>query len=51
MRSKNCPYCRHKLNFIELLLLDEHAPRKCKNCGKYLKNSIVNSIVSVVIPF
>jgi hypothetical protein len=50
MRNKNCPWCRRKLNVIELLLLDEHAPRSCRNCGQYLKNSFVNSIVSAVIP-
>ena len=50
MRNKNCPYCRHKTGFIELLLLDEHAPRRCKNCGNFLKNSLVNSVVSIVIP-
>jgi hypothetical protein len=50
MRNKNCPYCRHKLNLFELLRLDEHAPRKCKNCGNFLKTSLAGSIVSVVIP-
>jgi hypothetical protein len=50
MRNRNCPWCGNKLDLIELLLLDELAPRKCKNCGKYLKTSKVNSIVSAVLP-
>lgn len=50
MRNKSCPWCQGKIGLMDLLLLDEHAPRKCKNCGKFLKNPVVNSIVSVVIP-
>jgi hypothetical protein len=50
MRYKNCPYCRSKLSFIELLLLDEHSASKCKKCGNFLKNSFVNSIIAAVIP-
>ena len=50
MRNKSCPYCFQKLGFIELLLLDPHTPKKCKNCGKYLKTSFVNLIVSAVVP-
>jgi len=50
MKNKNCPWCQGKIGLIDLLLLDEHAPKKCKNCGKFLKTSFVNSIVSIVIP-
>jgi hypothetical protein len=35
---------------MELLLLDEHSPKKCKNCGKYLKTRLAGSVVSVVVP-
>ena len=50
MMNKNCPWCQSKIDILGLLLLDEHAPRKCKNCGKYLKTPLVSSLVSVVIP-
>ncbi len=51
LKRKNCPWCGHKLNFIELIFLDEHSPKICKYCGKYIKSSAVNSIISVVLPF
>lgn len=49
-RSRNCPWCNHRVGVFELLLLDEHSPRKCRNCGNFLKTSFVNSIISVVLP-
>jgi hypothetical protein len=48
--EKICPWCRHKLRFFDLVCLDEHAPKKCKNCGKYLKTSYSSSIISMVLP-
>jgi hypothetical protein len=50
MMKKFCPWCNYQVSLIRLLLLDEHSPRKCKNCGKYLKTSAINSYISVVIP-
>jgi len=50
MIKKKCPWCQGKIGLLELLQLKEHAPKKCKICGKYLKASFVNSIVSVVLP-
>lgn len=50
MLNRSCPWCRQKLGVIELLVLDEHSPKKCKNCGNFLKTPLTNSIVSVVVP-
>ena len=50
MIFKYCPWCQHQLRIIELLLLDEHSPRTCKNCGKFLRNATSNSTIAVALP-
>jgi len=49
LRRKNCPQCRQRIGFIKLLLLDDHSPTRCQNCGIFLKNSSANLIIPAVI--
>jgi hypothetical protein len=50
MKNKICPWCQQKLSLFDVVFLDEHAPKKCSNCGKYLKTSSTSTIISVVLP-
>lgn len=50
MRNKICPWCLQKLSFLDIVFLDEHAPKKCRSCGKYLKTTSFSTIISIVLP-